>query len=85
MNTNIDNYMDSLEEWTTIDFEWEDYKFIKHSWDYMICEDGKYLIYDDFIDDLEFWDNSKFKEWIVNQEVDKQTNSWMDLAREGKL
>ena len=85
MNTNIDNYMDSLEEWTIIDFEWEDYKFIKHSWDYMICEDGKYFIYDDFIDDLEFWDNSKFKEWTVNQEVDKQTNIWMDLAREGKL
>ena len=49
MNTNIDNYIDSLEEWTTIEFEWEEYKFIKHSWDYIICEDGKYLIYNEFI------------------------------------
>ncbi len=82
MNTNIDNYMDSLEEWTIIEFEWETFVFLKLSWDYILCEDMRYLIYNDFIDDLEFWDNTKFKEWVETQEIDKQTNSWMDLNRE---
>jgi len=70
----MDEYMDSLEAGQTIEFEWDDYIYLRIAWNYMLCENMENFTSTEFYNDLEFWDNKRFKDW-------KQLNynqQWID-------
>jgi len=75
-NTEIDNYKDSIVEGSEIEFEWNEYIFIKYDWIYMICENLETIITDDFHDDLEFWENHIFGKWCKEEKQDDLQNNF---------
>lgn len=76
MNTNIDNYIDSLEKWDVIEFEWDEYEFVRINEDLIVCDNLHTFTMTDFNNDLEFWENHKFGEWIVNEKQDNLQNNF---------
>lgn len=62
MNNNIDNYIDSLENWDAIEFEGDTYIFRKFNDKLNIieCDNYETIKMNEFYDDLEFWENRLF-------------------------
>jgi len=66
MNNQMDNYISELKRWDTIEFEWDYYVYHFIDWEYINCENMEYFTANAFYEDLEFWDNRIFKEWILS-------------------
>ena len=81
-NTQIDNYIDSLLKGDTIEFEWNHYEFIRFESDLVICNNLESFSKKDFDEDLEFWENHTFLKWCSEEEEDKQTNAWIEQAKQ---
>ena len=61
----MDNYIDSLENWDAIEFEWNTYIYRKFNDKLNIieCDNFETIKMSDFYDDLEFWENRLFHKW----------------------
>jgi len=84
-NTQMDNYMDSLEKWDQIEFEWDYYEFIRFD-DYgtIICDNLETILVKDFHDDLEFWENHLFNKFKLGEKEDEQQEAWILHSKEWK-
>lgn len=67
MNTKIDNYVDSISKWDVIEFEWDNFEFIRIVEDLIICDNWHVFTTSEFNDDLEFWDNSIYKKYLLKK------------------
>ena len=75
-NTNMDNYIDSLEKGAKIEFEGSKLTFDRFEPDCIVCECGTEILISDFHDDLEFWENHIFGQYAHDEKIDKE----VDLA-----